>query len=275
MEIIVAKNIGFCFGVTRAVTGALNEMNEETYFLGELVHNKETMNKIKGKIVEDIEEIPDKSKVIIRAHGVSKNVLKRALEKKLNVIDLTCPKVAKVHKLVSERKNNLIIIIGKKNHPEVIGTIGYANEYIIIENENDLEELQKKLETNNKKISVFSQTTISNLEFVSLVNKIKRMTRSYVEIIPCICPVTEERHKEANNIASACDLVIVVGSKNSSNTKKLYESVLCIKDSILVENKDEIDFDKIKNYQKIGIVSGTSTDIDTVNAIILEIKNKL
>ncbi len=273
MEIVVAKNIGFCFGVTRAINESLKEQDENTYFLGELVHNKETMNKIKGKIVDDIEEIPDKSKVIIRAHGVSKAVLKRALEKKLNIIDLTCPKVAKVHKLVSERKNNFIIIIGKKTHPEVIGTIGYANEYIVVEDENDLVELTKVLANNKKKISIFSQTTFSSLKFVSLVNKIKRITHSYVEIIPCICPVTEERQKEALNIANNVDLVIVIGGKGSSNTTKLYDLVSSIKKSIWIENAEELDLNETLNYSKIGIVSGTSTDIETVNEVISKLKN--
>jgi len=271
MEIIVAKNIGFCFGVTRAVNEAMKEMNEETFFLGELVHNKEIMNKIKGNVVENIEDIPDKSKVIIRAHGVSKAVIKRANEKKLKVVDLTCPKVAKVHKMISERKNNFIIIIGKKTHPEVIGTIGYANDYIVVETEKDLASLEETLKTNTKKISVFSQTTYSNLKFVSLVNKIKRMTRSYVEVIPCICPVTEERQKEANNIASNVDAMVVVGGKDSSNTAKLYDLCSEITKTIWVENKSELNLDDLRNYAKVGIVSGTSTNIETINEVIEEI----
>ena len=274
MEIIVAKSIGFCFGVTRAINEAIKESDDETYFLGELVHNKETLKKINGKIVDNIEEIPDKAKVIIRAHGVSKEIIQRANEKKLKIVDLTCPKVAKVHKMVSERKKNFIILIGKKTHPEVIGTIGYALDYIIIEDDEDLKELEERLKTNTKKISVFSQTTFSSLKYVSLVNKIKRMTRSYVEIIPCICPVTEERQKEASSIALSSDLVIVVGSKDSSNTNKLYELVLGMKDGMLVENKNDLDFEKIKKYNKIGIVSGTSTNNETINEIIEEL-NKL
>ncbi len=272
MEIVVAKNIGFCFGVTRAVNEALKEVDENTYLLGELVHNKETMNKIKGKVVEDIEEIPDKSKVIIRAHGVSKAVLKRAQEKKLDIVDLTCPKVAKVHQLVSERKNNFIIIIGKKTHPEVIGTTGYANEYIVIEDENDLDELAKVLQNNKKKISIFSQTTYSSLKFASLVNKIKRITHSYVEIIPCICPVTEERQREAANIANNVELVIVVGGKDSSNTAKLYDMVSGITEAVWIESPDELNLEKIKNHSKIGIISGTSTSDEAVKAVISRLK---
>lgn len=274
MEIIIAKNIGFCFGVMRAITEAKKEIDENTYFLGDLIHNKNVIDKISGKVVNSIDEIPDKAKVIIRTHGVSKNIIKEANEKKLTIVDLTCPKVVKVHKLVSERKNNLIVIIGKKNHPEIIGTVSYANEYIVIEDENDLVELTKLLETNKKKISVFSQTTISNLEFVSMVNKIKRIAKTYIEIIPCICPVVEERQKEVCTLASTCDLVIIVGDLNSSNTKKLYESSISIKDTIWIQNKDELDFDKIKDYKKVGIISGTSTDIEVVNLLISELKNK-
>ncbi len=273
MEIIVAKNIGFCFGVTRAINESLKEMDENTYFLGELIHNKETMSKLKGTIVNDIEEVPDKAKLIIRAHGVTKEIIKRANEKKLKVIDLTCPKVAKVHKLVSERKKNLVIIIGKKTHPEVIGTIGYADEYIIIEDEKDLIELENTLKNNSKKISIFSQTTFSSLKFASLVNKIKRLTKSYVEIIPCICPVTEERQKEALNIASNVDFVIVVGGKDSSNTSKLFDLTSSIKGTIWVENKSELEIEKLKNYSKVGIVSGTSTSLDTINEIVEVLKN--
>ena len=273
MEIILAKSIGFCFGVTRAVNEALKEMDEETYFLGELVHNKETMERLNGKVVSDIEEIPDKAKVIIRAHGVSKEVINRANEKKLKIVDLTCPKVAKVHKMVSERKKNFIILIGKKTHPEVIGTIGYALDYIVIEDDDDLRVLEERLKTNTKRISVFSQTTFSSIKYVSLINKIKRITRSYVEVIPCICPVTEERQKETSNIALTSDLVIVVGGKNSSNSQKLYELSSSIKDTILVENKNDLDLEKIKKYNKIGIVSGTSTDIETINEIVMELNS--
>ena len=272
MEVIVAKNIGFCFGVTRAINEAKKEMSDDTYYLGELVHNNEVMSKLQGKAVNNIEEIPDKAKVIIRAHGVSKEIIKRANEKKLKIVDLTCPKVSKVHKLVSERKNNLIIIIGKKTHPEVIGTIGYANEYIVIEDENDLENLAKILETNNKKISIFSQTTFSSLKFASLVNKIKRIAKSYVEIIPCICPVTEERQKEVSNIANLCDLVIVIGGKESSNTLKLYELSSSLKDTIWIENEEEINLNNLGKYSKIGVVSGTSTDIETVDRIVQILK---
>ena len=274
MEIIVAKNIGFCFGVTRAINEALKEMDENTYFLGELIHNKEAMARIKPRVVNDIEEIPDKAKVIIRTHGVSKEVIKRANEKKLTIVDLTCPKVSKVHKLVSERRRNFDVIIGKKDSSEVIGTIGYAEDYIVVESDEDLVALENALKTNTKKISVFSQTTFSNLKYISLVNRIKRMTRSYVEIIPCLCPVAEERQKEATSIASVSDLVIVVGSKDSLNTQNLYDFVSSMKKAILVENKNEIDLNEIKNYQKVGIVSGASTDIDVINEIIDEL-NKL
>ena len=272
MEIIVAKNIGHCFGVARAINEALKEVDDETYFLGELVHNKETLDKLNIRIVEDIEEIPDKAKVVIRVHGVGKSILKRAAEKKLKVIDLTCPKVLKVHKLVSERKNNLIVIIGKKDHPEVIGTTGYANEYIVIEDENDLEILSEKLKDNTKKVSVFSQTTYPSLEFSSLANKIKRMTRSYVEIISCICPVIEERQKEALSLAQMCDLILVIGDKKSSNTLKLYELSSGIKATLWIQNKNDLDLEKIKKYNKIGIISGTSTDIEMVSEIVSELK---
>ena len=274
MEIIVAKNIGFCFGVARAVNEAMKAMDDDTYFLGELVHNKETMNKLNGRVVDNIEDIPDKAKVIIRAHGVAKDVIKRANEKKLKIVDLTCPKVSKVHKLVSERKRNFVIIIGKKTHPEVLGTIGYAEDYLIVESDEDLNVLEERLKTNTKKVSVFSQTTFSSIKFVSLVNKIKRMTRSYVEIISCICPVVEEREKETSVIANNADLVIVVGGKDSSNTKKLYELASSIKNTIWVEKKDELNLEEVKNYSKVGIISGTSTDIDSINEIIDEL-NKL
>ena len=129
--------------------------------------------------------------------------------------------------------------------------------------------------TNTKKVSVFSQTTFSSIKFVSLVNKIKRMTRSYVEIISCICPVVEEREKETSVIANNADLVIVVGGKDSSNTKKLYELASSIKNTIWVEKKDELNLEEVKNYSKVGIISGTSTDIDSINEIIDELNKSL
>lgn len=266
MEIIVAKNIGFCFGITRAVNESSKVKDENTYFLGELVHNKVVMDKLDAKVVEDIEKVPDKKRVVIRAHGTTKEAISRAKEKKLEIIDLTCPKVAKIHELINERKKNLIIVIGSKKHPEVIGTTSYANDYIVIEGVEDLKILEEKLKTNTKKISIFAQTTFSNLEFMSLVNKIRRIAKTYIEVIPSLCPVVLEREKETSNMASTCDMLILVGGKNSSNTKRLYN--IAKDKTIWVETKDELDLNEIKKYQKVGIISGTSTDISTINEII-------
>ena len=270
MEVIVGKNCGFCAGVKYSISKAEEELlknNGNLDCLGELIHNKQVVSSLESKGLRTIDSINDaKNKVVIRAHGASKETYDLANEKHIDLIDLTCPKVLKIHKTVeSFSKNNyFIFLFGIKDHPETIGTISFCgdNSYII-ENENDIQNAFNKLyESKIKKVLIISQTTFS----VSLFNEFTKMITetldsSYeVHIERSICDATNLRQQETEEIASVVELMIIIGGKNSSNTKKLYEiSIKKCKNVLFIQTKDDLDINYLKNFNKIGIMAGAST----------------
>ena len=284
MEVIVGKTAGFCFGVKRAVEGSLNEANncnDKIYCLGELVHNKEVIKNIEDKgitVVSDIDEIKEENvKLIIRAHGIDKKLYDIARKNKLNVIDFTCPLVSKIHEIAEEynKKGYYIFLVGTKNHPETIGTASHCGDnYSIIENEDDIEESIKNLfasKINNLLLIV--QTTFSTKRFDIIEDIIKKELESKINIVVknTICNATEQRQKETDELSKNVDFMIIVGGKNSSNTKKLYEIAKEHTNSILIEKADELDLEEIKKYNRIGIMAGTSTPME----IIDDVKDKI
>lgn len=266
MEIILAKNNGFCFGVKNAYDKSMTLSKGKIYFLGELVHNKETTDKLlsKGVIVQDINEVPNNSTVVIRAHGVSKEIYKIAQDKKIEVIDLTCPKVSKIHELINKYNDYFIVIIGKKNHPEILGSVSYANNYVVVEEESDIELISNKIKDYNDKIYIFSQTTFSKDKFNKITDKLKNIIENEIVIIPCICPTTKMRQEEIKELSNKVDFMLIIGGKNSSNTQKLYNIASNNVKSIWIENEKELNIDELRKYDKIGIASGASTDMETV-----------
>lgn len=284
MDIIIGKSAGFCFGVKRALEGSLKEVDkssEKVYCLGKLVHNKEVIKQIENSgisIIKDIDEInEEKSELIIRAHGIDKNLYVKAKQKKLNIIDFTCPFVSKIHKIAEEykEKDYYIFLIGSKTHPEIIGTSSHCgNNYSIIENENETEkEINKLLKTKFRDLLVITQTTFSTEKFEVIKKTIKEKIGSKVNIVikNTICKATEQRQIETEQLSKKVDFMIIVGGKNSSNTKKLYEIAKKYTKSLLIETANEIDLNKIKDYNQVGIMAGTSTPIEIIN----DIANKL
>ena len=283
MNIIVGKTSGFCFGVRRAVNGCLEVSNneEEVYCLGELVHNNEVINKLKEnnvRVVDNIDEVNENDvTLVLRAHGVEKSVYEKAKEKNLKVIDFTCPFVSKIHDIVSDysKKGFYVFLVGNKNHPEIIGTSSYCDNYFIIEEESDIENaVNGLLKSKCNDLLVVSQTTFSKMKFKSIVNSIKSRLVSKINIIikDTICLSTEERQKETEELSKKVDLMIIIGGKNSSNTNKLYEIAKEYTDAILVETKDEIDIEDLKKYNNIGIMAGASTPEVSINEVIEELK---
>ena len=270
MEVIVGKNCGFCAGVKYSISKAEEELlknNGNLDCLGELIHNKQVVSFLENKGLRTIDSINDaKNKVVIRAHGASKETYDLANEKHIELIDLTCPKVLKIHKTVeSFSKNNyFIFLFGIKDHPETIGTISFCgdNSYII-ENENDIQNAFNKLyESKIKKVLIISQTTFS----VSLFNEFTKtiteaLDSSYeVHIEKSICDATNLRQQETEEIASVVELMIIIGGKNSSNTKKLYEiSIKRCKNVLFIQTKNDLDINYLKKFNKIGIMAGAST----------------
>lgn len=278
MEIIIGKNAGFCFGVSNAVNKTeeiLNE-NEKIYCLGELVHNKQVIEELEKKGLSFIEKIEDaKDNVIIRAHGETIETYEKAKKLNLNVLDLTCPKVLKIHNIATEyaKKGYYIFLIGQKEHPETIGTISYCTKNsCIIENEEDIKRsLEKLYNSNVDKLLVISQTTYSIEKFNNIILIINSKLKDSIslEIKNTICNATKLRQEETKEMASKVDIMIIIGGKNSSNTKKLYQisSKYC-KKSILIETKEELNLDYIRSFNKIGIMAGASTPKKSIENVV-------
>lgn len=270
MEIIIGENAGFCYGVKRAVDGAELEVKNadgKIYCLGEIVHNKEVVDELKEKGLEFIENISEAdATTIIRAHGVPKEVYKYADENGIDLKDYTCPNVLKIHKLAEEYSNNgyFIILFGSKKHPENVGTISYCGEhYFVVENE---DELYLAIDEINRwkfnKVLVLSQTTFSLDNFYIFDEILRNELNKGIELIikNTICKATEIRQRETYELSKKVDCMIIIGGKNSSNTKKLYEiaSKNC-KKTICIETAREIDKDFLYGVEKIGIMAGAST----------------
>lgn len=276
MEIVIGKTAGFCAGVNYAVKMAEeNIKNEKIYCLGELVHNGQVINKLEKKVmitVDNIEKVPNNSKVIFRAHGEPEIIYKKAKEKGLEIIDLTCGRVKLIHdKVQKEKDKSFIIIVGKAKHPEVIGIKGFAGENsYIIENEDDILDAYMKYEKNKTgRVFVVSQTTFSSEKFDKLRKEIEtNFIEADVIVDKTICDATEKRQKETREIAKDFHTMIIIGGKNSSNTRELVnvakeecENVYSIETA---EELKKIDF---SNIDKVGIMAGASTPKESITEI--------
>lgn len=276
MEIIVAKQAGFCFGVKRAVDAVYNniEKYDKIYTYGPLIHNESVVEKLKdagAPYVEDLEDIRkcDNCAIVIRSHGVPPKIFKEIEEKKLAIIDATCPFVKRIQQKASEadREGRSVIIIGKEDHPEVIGIKGWANDNAFIlngvEDIKDLPELEKPI--------IVAQTTIEYDMWEEITNKLKE-TYEDAECFMSICETTLKRQKEAMELSKKCDKIIVVGGKNSSNTQKLYN--ICkkyCKIVSLIEDYRQLSLEKIKHDDIIGVVAGASTP----DWMIMEVEKRM
>lgn len=281
MNIIVCENAGFCFGVRNAVNNTIDELknDKKIYCLGELVHNKQVTYELKTKGVIFINSIEEaKGKTIIRAHGVPLNVYEKAKKMEIELKDLTCPKVLAIHKLAIKYKNEdyYIFLVGQKEHPETIGTISFCGDNCsIIENTEDIEkEIEKYKKSNLKRAVILAQTTISSIVFNNIVDKIKEYIEN-IEIKNTICTATKIRQKETENIAKQVDCMVIIGGKHSSNTTKLYDiAKKNCKNVIFVENKNDLEIEKIRQWEDIGIMAGASTPEKSIKEIVDILRKK-
>lgn len=289
MDIIVGKTAGFCFGVKRAVEGCFNQIesntvNKQIYCFGELVHNRQVVNRLENKGIKFINNINqvkgDNSSLIIRAHGVPKEEYENAKLKQIKIIDYTCPYVLKIHNIVEQYKNKgfYIFVVGNKQHPEVIGTISYCGgKYSVIEDEKDIEyAINSFLKEQNNNLLVIVQTTFNKEKFGIIENNIRKSMNSniHIEFKNTICSATEERQKETEKISKEVNLMIIIGGKNSSNTKKLYEISKNNTKTLLIETSEELDIESIKEYDKVGIMAGASTPKESIDEVIESLKYK-
>lgn len=265
----IASNAGFCFGVKRAVDAALNNAdNGRCYMLGAITHNKTVIDKLTSlglKTVLSVDELPEgrSGSVIIRSHGADKATYDKITAKGYKIIDATCPFVAKIHNIVSDRYLNgyHIVIIGEKKHPEVIATNGWCdNSATVIDIDSDLAELNAY-----DKLCVVCQTTYDGQKFKKLSEKINKIHSKTVEIFDTICYTTYERQKEAVSLAQICDTILVVGDKTSSNTNKLFD--LCSAENPNTHFIQSVGDLKNVNFSRsgvVGIVAGASTPTESI-----------
>jgi len=277
MQIIIGKTAGFCFGVKNAVSKTVEELDKtgSIYCLGELVHNNQVTEELTAKGVKFIENIDEaKDKVIIRSHGVQKQIYEKANKLNLQLVDLTCPKVLQIHKIAEEyvKQGYFIFIIGKEKHPEMIGTVSFCGDnYYVVESEGKVSQaIERFKETNIEKALIISQTTFSLEKFNNIVEKIKSdIEPNRLEIKNTICTATKQRQEETAEIAKNVDCMIIVGGKHSSNSNKLYElSKIYCKNVLFVETEAELDVSAIKKYEKIGIMAGASTPQISIQKIV-------
>ena len=278
MRIIIGKTAGFCYGVSNAVNKTEeileNNTNCNVYCLGELVHNKQVVENLSNlglKVVKDVDELPvaecENDKVIIRAHGVSKKVYEKIKQLKYECVDLTCPNVLSIHKIVEDylEKGYYILLIGQKNHPEVLGTYGWCEgSCSIIETEEDINEISNNVKA--EKILVVAQTTFSLQKFNEFMEIIKEKFNADIEVRNTICNATRLRQEETEEIAKKVDFMIIIGGKNSSNTRKLYEISCKYTEAICIETADELELKS--NYSTIGIMAGASTPQKSIDDVV-------
>ena len=286
VKILLASPRGFCAGVDRAieiVEKTLKKFGSPVYVRHEIVHNKqvvENLKKLGAIFIEELNEVKDNSRpVIFSAHGVPKSVPKEAENKKMFYIDATCPLVTKVHK-ESERhyKNGYqVILVGHKGHPEVIGTMGQLPEGSIrlIETEDDA----KKLKTDefNKPMAYVTQTTLSVDDTKNIIEILKKKFPNIKSSIKeDICYATTNRQNSVKKIAPSCDLFFVIGSENSSNSKRLVEVAIksgCNK-SELFDFSKEVPINRIIKSKIIGLTSGASAPEKLIQNFISEVKKR-
>lgn len=277
MEIFVAKSSGFCFGVKRAINTAnkcATENNGGIYTLGPIIHNPQVVKKLESSHIyakKSVDEISSGT-VIIRSHGAKLGEYKAAKEKGLNIVDATCPFVKKAQDLVQllTDEGYAVILVGEKEHPEVKGLVSYgASDIRVVESPEELKDMPRK-----KKIGIVAQTTVPREKLEAVVSFCLNKA-SEIKVFNTICNATSIRQEESGELAKKVDLMIIVGGRNSANTRRLAEICRTIQPKTYhIEVADEIDFSWFDGVSKVGITSGASTPDWVVNEVVERISNR-
>ena len=275
MNVTVAKSSGFCSGVRHAVDTAMHIPPENVYLLGELIHNPSVTQAVRARgivTVESVEEVPRGATLILRSHGVGRTVYDACERKEIRVVDCTCPFVRRTQEIVrdSAAAGKTVVVIGERRHPEVVGLCGWGEgRVLVVEDENaDFGALR------GQKAVVVAQTTCSEEKFQKILENIEKVCGETVEIFKTICYTTKERQKEAADLAGKCDAMIVIGGLNSSNTNKLYE--ICRErcaNVFRLADAGDFEFQKIKKFKNVGIVSGASTPHTQTQEVLFKMEN--
>ncbi len=271
MNIRLAKESGFCFGVKKALDRINNILDKkEVYVLGKLIHNPQVIEELKKrgvKFIEDLEEV-NGGMLVISAHGVSDNIIEKAKEKKLKIIDTTCPLVKNVHNITKEleRQGYRIIIFGDKKHTEVKGIKGNLKEPIIISDISELDNLREG------RYALVSQTTQDVIKFNEVSKELRKRFRDLV-VSDTICSATKLRQESAEKIAKEVELMIVIGGYNSANTKRLRD--ICSKsvETRHIEGADELKREWFIGKENVGVTAGASTPGSVIKDVIGRIRD--
>ena len=278
MEVRIADNAGFCFGVKRAMKIAWDELENKSenniYSLGPLIHNKQAVDRYKEKgLVEmdNLESIPSESKLIIRSHGVAEKVYTESKAKNMEIVDTTCPFVKKIHDIVKDFSDRgyKIIIVGNPNHPEIIGINGWCNNEAIVINK--LEEIDDITFDPTQIYCVVSQTTANLESFDKIVDKLKTKINN-LTVKNTICFATKERQISAIDLAREVDCMVVIGGKHSSNTQKLVNICKDLVPTFSIETKEELEKEKFAGFKVAGVTAGASTPDWIIEEVINYLK---
>lgn len=276
MKVTLAKSAGFCFGVKRAVEMVYKEAEtgKKVYTLGPIIHNEQVVQDLEQKGVcvidtpEELSEAEDAT-VIIRSHGISADVYHQLEDKKVRIVDATCPFVSKIHRIVEKKyqEGSCIVIVGNANHPEVEGINGWCNGAATVIG--SVSEAENYSQEPARKLCVVAQTTFNYKKFKDIVDIFSK--KSYdINVMNTICNATEERQTEAAAIAGDSDAMIVIGGKHSSNTQKLYEICKNVcPDTHFIQTLDDLDLKQFQSFRSVGITAGASTP----NTIIKEVQS--
>ena len=277
-----AKTAGFCFGVKRAVEKVYEQVElgkKNVYTYGPIIHNEEVVSDLEAKGVSVLEnradlEAIEKGTVVIRSHGVPRDIYQLIEEKGLECVDATCPFVRKIHRIVEKESKNgcHIVIIGNDNHPEVEGIKGWCQGPVtVISTEEEAENLEI---FDEKKVCIVSQTTFNYNKFKDLVEILEKKRYDKI-VLNTICSATEERQLEARQIACEADTMIVIGGRHSSNTQKLYE--ICrkeCKNTYYIQTLVDLDTRPFQCIGCVGITAGASTPNNIIEEVHKHVRIK-
>ncbi|MBO5321968.1 MAG: bifunctional 4-hydroxy-3-methylbut-2-enyl diphosphate reductase/30S ribosomal protein S1 [Clostridia bacterium] len=284
MKIVKAETAGFCFGVNRAVNMVYELLNKgkKVCTLGPIIHNPQLVEELslKGvRIVESPDEVKGDETLVIRSHGVEREVFENAKQKGIDVADATCPFVSKIHKIVAENSlaGAVTIIAGDKNHQEVKGIVGhcYGDCFVVASEEELTSILQNEAFFVEKDIILVSQTTFNAKIWGNIQKNLKKVYTN-AKIFDTICNATSLRQSEADKLSGNSDAVIVIGGRHSSNTAKLYD--VCRKNchkTFLIETADELPLESLKGLENIGVVAGASTPAGIIKEVIYTMSENL
>jgi len=270
VKLHLARQSGFCFGVKRAIkiAKACALKYDNVYIKGDLVHNENVCKYIEsmGIIrVSSLNEVPPSSTIIIKAHGEGKLTYKELESKGLRIIDATCPMVKDIHKKAAEMEKNgyQVIIVGDRNHEETKGILGNIAKGIILENSLEVKKLKKLL---SKKIGVVCQSTQNQENVSSILYELSGHAEE-IKFINTICQPTRLRQKEIETLAQKCDAVLIVGSKKSANTKRLYEMAKEKNKNTFWLTSGDVDRRNFSKFKAIGIIGGASTPVEVIDKL--------